>query len=89
MKTFKGTLVSDKMTKAAIVLIERKFHHPLYGKILTKKRKIHAVNEIGAKVGQEVEIVETRPISKTISFKITKVLGLSEKGSEEKEAEKE
>lgn len=74
MKVFSGKVVSGKMTKAAVVLIERKCRHPVYGKILKRKKKIHAGNEIGAKIGDLVEITETRPISKTISFKISKIV---------------
>jgi len=74
MKTLTGVILSDKMTKAAVVLIERKFRHPLYGKILKRKSKIHATNEIGAKNGQMVKISETRPVAKTISFKITEIV---------------
>jgi len=73
MKVFSGKVVSDKMTKSAVVLVERKIRHPMYGKILKMKNKIHASNEIGAKVGDLVEICETKPISKTISFKINKI----------------
>ncbi|RJR24963.1 30S ribosomal protein S17 [Candidatus Microgenomates bacterium] len=74
MKTFEGQVVSDKMVKAAVVLIERRFRHPMYGKIVKKNRKIHAVNEIGAKEGETVVIAETRPVSKTISFKIIEII---------------
>jgi small subunit ribosomal protein S17 len=75
MKTFEGLIVSDKMEKAVVVLIERKFRHPLYGKIVTWKKKFHATNEIGAQKGQWVRIAETKPVSKTISFKVTDILG--------------
>ncbi len=74
MKKLSGVVISDKMQKAAVVLIERKYRHPLYGKIVRSKKKIHARNEIGAKEGQKVLLVETRPYSKTISFKIEKIL---------------
>lgn len=73
MKTFTGKVISDKMNKAAIVEVKFVRKHPLYGKILTIKRKIHVQNEIGAKIGDKVKIVECRPISKTISFKILEV----------------
>lgn len=75
MKTILGTVISDKMSKAAIVLVERKYRHPLYGKIMKSGNKLHAVNEIGAKIDQKVKIVEIRPISKTITFKIVEILG--------------
>lgn len=84
MKTFEGIVVSDKMTKSAVIMLERQARHPLYGKIISRKRKIHAQNEIGAKVGQMVKIVETRPISKTITFKITEILPV--KGKNKKTA---
>jgi small subunit ribosomal protein S17 len=74
MKTFEGKVIADRMNKAVVVLTERKFRHPLYGKILSRKRKIHAQNELGAKAGQMVKIVETRPLSKTITFKVVEIL---------------
>jgi len=74
MKRFVGTVVSDKMAKAAVVLVERKYRHPLYKKIVSQKKKIHARNEVSAKTGQLVSLIETRPYSKTISFKIEKIL---------------
>lgn len=82
MKVFEGTVVSDKMTKTASVLVERKYRHPLYGKIITKKKKFHAENSLAAKIGQRVKIVETRPFSKTVTFKITEILDLKEKPEE-------
>lgn len=75
MKTFEGQVVSDKMVKTAVVLIERRYRHPMYGKIVKKNKKIHAVNEIGAKEGEKVIIGEVRPISKTISFKVIEIIG--------------
>jgi len=84
MKTFKGKVISDRMTKAITVLIERKYRHPLYGKILTKRRKIHAANKLGAQVGQLVKIVETRPLSKTISFEVSEILSPKTESVKEK-----
>jgi len=76
MKTLKGKIISDKMEKTATVLIERKYKHPLYGKILKKNRKIHADNRIGAKIGDVVFIVEVKPISKMKNFMIKEVIEL-------------
>lgn len=76
MKAILGTVISDKMNKAAIVLVEKKYRHPMYGKIIKLKKKLAVVNEIGAKVGQTVKIVETRPISKTIAFRIVEIIGV-------------
>lgn len=74
MKNLSGNVISDKMQKVAVVLIERQFRHPMYGKIIKRNKKLHAVNEIGAKTGDLVSLVETKPISKTVSFKIEKIL---------------
>ena len=63
------------MDKTVTVLIERRVKHPLYGKYVVQSKKYHAhdaSNECG--VGDKVEIAETRPISKTVSWKVTKVL---------------
>lgn len=79
MKKFLGTIISDKMNKAAVVLVESKYRHPLYGKIISKKKKFHAANEIGAKKGQTVWITETRHISKTISFRVSEIIGEGKK----------
>lgn len=79
MKVFQGKVVSDKMDKAATIFIERSYRHPLYGKILKKRKKIHASNEIGAKIGQFVKLTEVKPVSKTISHKITKIIKVGAK----------
>ncbi len=74
MKNLFGNVISDKMQKTAVVLIERQFRHPMYGKIIKKNKKIHAVNEIGAKTGDLVNLIEVRPVAKTVSFKIEKII---------------
>ena len=74
MKKFIGKIISDKMNKAVIVEIEFVKKHPLYQKRVIVKRKIHAQNEVGAKLGDAVKIGQCRPISKTIAFKILEIL---------------
>ena len=70
-----GRVVSDKMTNTVTVLVERRVKHPLYGKIIVQSKKFHAHNDNNeAKAGDLVEIEETRPISKTKSWRVTKVL---------------
>mgnify|MGYP001143170484 FL=1 len=70
-----GSVVSDKMEKTVTVLIERKVKHPMYGKVMVRSRKYHAHNEDNlAKAGDLVEIVETRPVSRTKSWAVTNVL---------------
>ncbi len=70
-----GSVVSDKMDKSAVVLIERRVKHPIYGKFMKKSTKFHIHdedNECG--VGDTVQIAECRPISKTKSWKLVKVV---------------
>jgi small subunit ribosomal protein S17 len=63
------------MEKTVTVLIERKVKHPMYGKVMVRSRKYHANNEGNlAKAGDLVEIVETRPVSRTKSWAVTNVL---------------
>ncbi len=65
-KEYIGRVVSDKMDKTVVVLVERQFRHPLYEKRIKKSRKFYAHDEKNQyKVGDIVRIVETRPISKT------------------------
>ena len=61
-----GKVVSDKMQKTIVVLVERTVRHPKYGKILRRRSKIHAHDENQVcKIGDTVRIAEYRPISKT------------------------
>lgn len=74
-RTLVGRVVSDKMEKTVTVLIERKVKHPMYGKVMVRSKKYHAHNQDNvAKTGDLVEIIETRPISRTKSWAITTVL---------------
>jgi len=66
-----GTVVSDKTDKTVTVLVERKVKHPLYGKIIRRSKKYHAHDEDNAfKSGETVRIEETRPISKTKTWRV-------------------
>jgi small subunit ribosomal protein S17 len=66
-----GTITSDKTDKTVTVLVERKVKHPLYGKIIRRSKKYHAHDESNEyHVGDKVRIEETRPISKTKSWKV-------------------
>ena len=74
-RTLVGRVVSDKRTKTVTVLVERRTPHDLYGKIVAKSRKYHAHDENGDyKMGDMVEIAEGRPISKTKSWVVTRLL---------------
>ena len=66
-----GTVVSDKTDKTVTVNVERKEKHPLYGKIIRRSKKYHAHDEANEfKPGDTVRIEETRPISKTKTWRV-------------------
>jgi len=73
-RTLTGRVVSDKMDKTVTVLIERRVTHPLMGKVITRSRKYHAHDEQNeCKEGDLVQIVETRPLSKTKAWRGAKL----------------
>jgi len=74
MKTFIGKVVSDKMEKTVVVSVESQRLHPLYKKVVRKKKKYHVHNDVGVKEGEMVKFVETRPISKTKRWKIVEIV---------------
>jgi small subunit ribosomal protein S17 len=70
-----GRVVSDKRSKTVTVLVERRVTDELYGKIVGRSRKYHAHDEKGEyKMGDMVEIAEARPISKTKSWIVTRLV---------------
>lgn len=70
-----GKVVSDKMQKTVVVLVERTVKHPKYGKIMKRRTKLHAhdENQLG-KIGNIVKIRESRPISKTKCWVLVEVI---------------
>ena len=74
-RTLVGEVVSDKRSKTITVLVERRVTHELYGKIVARSRKYHAHDEKGEyKLGDVVEIAESRPISKTKNWVVTRLV---------------
>ena len=74
-KTREGVVVSDKMTKTRVVLIERVYRHPRYERVVRRAKKLKAHDETNAsKVGDRVVIEETRPLSKEKRWRIRQVL---------------
>jgi small subunit ribosomal protein S17 len=70
-KTLRGNVVSDAMDKTVVVEVERFVQHPVYKKFYTKSKKIHAHDENNQyKIGDVVEIVETKPLSKKKRFTV-------------------
>jgi small subunit ribosomal protein S17 len=74
-KTRTGIVVSDKMQKTVVVAIERRVPHPIYGKMITrtKRLKVHD-EENSAKTGDTVRIVETRPLSKDKRWRLVEIV---------------
>ena len=74
-KVFRGTVVSDKMDKTITVIVETKKTHPLYGKRVKYSKKFKAHDENNeARMGDKVEIMETRPLSATKRFRLVKIV---------------
>ncbi len=74
-KRREGVVVSDKMTKTRVVVIERVYRHPRYERVITRSKRLKAHDEQNAsKVGDRVLIEETRPLSKEKRWRILQVL---------------
>ena len=74
-KTRVGRVVSNKMNKTIVVAIEDNVKHPVYGKIIKRTLKLHAHdenNECG--IGDKVEVMETRPLSKTKRWRVVEII---------------
>ncbi len=73
--TLVGKVVSNKMTKTVTVLVERRQKHPIYGKYIVKSNKYHAHDETDAvNEGDVVEIAASRPLSRTKTWTVTRVV---------------
>lgn len=74
-KTRVGVVISDKMAKTVVVAIERRVKHPVYGKMMTRTKKLKAHDEENsAKTGDTVRIMETRPLSKDKRFRLVEII---------------
>jgi small subunit ribosomal protein S17 len=69
-----GLVVSNKMEKTVVVLIQRRTQHPIYGKVVIRSNKFKVHDEQGCDIGDLVEIMETRPISKDKRWRVTQIL---------------
>lgn len=74
-KILKGTVISDKMDKTVVVSVERVFQDPYYKKTIKRRKKYKAHDEDNkCQIGDIVEIIESRPISKTKRWKVLRIL---------------
>jgi small subunit ribosomal protein S17 len=69
-----GVVTSDKMEKTVTVSLVRRFAHPVYGKQITRTKKVKARDDHGAKTGDTVRIMETRPLAKTVNWRVTEIV---------------
>jgi len=75
VRTLTGPVVSDKMDKSAVVMVERKVRHPLYGKYIRRSTKLHVHDENNeCRQGDTVTIQQCRPISKSKSWLLVEVV---------------
>jgi hypothetical protein len=73
-RTLTGRVTSNKMQKTVTVLVERKVRHPVYGKYVVQSKKYHAHTEDSFNEGDIVEIQEGKPVSRTKSWYVTRLL---------------
>ena len=79
LRTVEGRVVSNKMNKTVTVLVERHVKHALYGKYLRRSTKLHAHDEENrCNVGDVVEIVSSRPLSKTKRWRVREIVKRAE-----------
>ena len=73
-KIRQGVVTSDKMARTVTVALVRRYAHPVYGKQVTRTKKVKARNEMDAKAGDTVRIMETRPLAKTVCWRVIEIV---------------
>lgn len=73
-----GVVASDKMTKTVVVRVDRLVKHPIYRKYVRKRKKFMAHDDMGAKIGDKVRIVETRPMSAHKRWRVVEIIQKAE-----------
>lgn len=73
-KIRQGTVVSNKMQKTVVVQVSRRVQHPLYKKVMIRSQRFKAHDELACDVGDLVEIMETRPLSKEKRWRVTRII---------------
>lgn len=73
-KTRTGVVTSDKMEKTVTVSLSRRFPHPVYGKMVSRTSSVKARDDQGARTGDTVRVMETRPISKTVRWRVIDIV---------------
>lgn len=73
-RRIKGVVTSNKMTKTVVVEIGRTFRHPLYRKVVHLSKRVKAHDELGCQIGDQVQIVESRPLSRDKRWVVETIL---------------
>ena len=73
-RQIEGVVTSNKMEKTVVVRTTQAFRHPLYGKVVESQHKLVAHDELGCKVGDQVRVLESKPISKTKRWVVIAIL---------------
>jgi small subunit ribosomal protein S17 len=73
-KVRQGVVTSDKMQKTVTVALTRRYAHAVYGKQVTRTKTVKARNELEAKAGDTVRIMETRPLAKTVNWRVVEIV---------------
>ncbi|MCU0315122.1 MAG: 30S ribosomal protein S17 [Fimbriimonadaceae bacterium] len=73
-KVRRGVVASNKMTKTVVVKLERSYQHPLYGKTVRSSNRVKAHDEMSCDIGDTVEIMETRPLSKEKRWRVVRII---------------
>lgn len=73
-----GVVSSDKMTKTVVVRVDRLVKHPIYRKYVRRRKKFMAHDELGAKIGDKVKIVATRPLSARKRWRVVEIIQKAE-----------
>jgi len=73
-----GVVASDKMTKTVVVRVDRLVKHPTYRKYVKRRKKFMAHDELGAKTGDKVRIIETRPLSARKRWRVVEIIQKAE-----------
>ncbi len=73
-KVRRGIVTSNRMEKTAVVRLDRAYQHPLYGKTVRSSQKVKAHDIVGCDIGDTVEIMETRPLSREKRWRVTRII---------------
>jgi small subunit ribosomal protein S17 len=81
-RRLEGVVMSDKMMKTVVVEISRTYRHPLYQKVVHSRKRVKAHDEMGSRTGDQVRIVESRPISSQKRWVVEEILRRNETTSD-------